>query len=329
MKTGCYGFPAFTAVYLLTAYYAGLYDRWYKRSELIRSTLIATIVLLAVYALLPEQYRFSRAIILFGALLAFLFISLIRWLLIKADILKSNKEKLEYPNTLIVGSQQEYDKTLSLMSQAGLRERVIGRVATTPEDETGIGHWSKINKLYPAVPFREIIFCEGELSFRQIIDTIQQLPHRVRIKFHASGSHSIVGSDSKDATGESVSKENGYNLSSPYFRRLKRLTDIVVSLFALATFPVHFLFVKRPFRFFANCFSVLSSLRTWVGYAVPEKHLPPLRRSVIACNGIPVNNDQQLPRESLQLLDQWYARDYEPVNDLKLIARAYRNLGGM
>ena len=29
--------------------------------------LIATIVLLAAYSLLPEQYRFSRAIILFGA----------------------------------------------------------------------------------------------------------------------------------------------------------------------------------------------------------------------------------------------------------------------
>ena len=61
--------PAFTILYLITAYYAGLYDRWYKRSELVRSTLVATIVLLAVYSLLPEQYRFSRAIILFGAIL--------------------------------------------------------------------------------------------------------------------------------------------------------------------------------------------------------------------------------------------------------------------
>ena len=64
--------PAFTILYLMTAYYAGLYDRWYKRSELIRSTLMATIVLLAVYSLLPEQYRFSRAIILFGAILSFI-----------------------------------------------------------------------------------------------------------------------------------------------------------------------------------------------------------------------------------------------------------------
>src|SRR5574338_177925 len=56
-------FPIFTVAYLIIAYYAGLYDRYYKRPRLIRSALIETVVLLAGYALLPEQYRFSRAII--------------------------------------------------------------------------------------------------------------------------------------------------------------------------------------------------------------------------------------------------------------------------
>ncbi len=46
-------------MYLLAAYYAGLYDRKYKRPRLIRSTrFIATITLLAAYSLLPESYRF-------------------------------------------------------------------------------------------------------------------------------------------------------------------------------------------------------------------------------------------------------------------------------
>jgi GT2 family glycosyltransferase len=322
-------FPAFTAVYLLTAYYAGLYDRWYKRSELIRSTLTATIVLLAVYALLPEQYRFSRAIILFGALLAFLFISLLRWLLIKGSILKSNKEKEEHPNTLIVASQAEFDKTLGLMRQAGLQERVIGRVAVSADDNSGISHWTMIHNLSASVPFREIIFCEGTLSFSQIIETIQKLPHHTRIKFHASESRSVVGSDSKDGTGESLSGENGYNLNDPYNRRIKRFWDIVIAFLGLISFPIHFLFVKRPLQFFENCFKVLFAQKTWVGYAIPEKHLPILRGGVIACNGIPVNQEQQLPNESLQLLDEWYARDYETVNDLKLIAKAYRKLGGL
>src|SRR3990170_5080395 len=96
--------PAFTVLYLITAYYAGLYDRWYKRSELVRSTLIATIVLLAVYSLLPEQYRFSRAVILFGAILSFMLIGFLRRLLIATKVLTSGKQQEEHANTLIVGS---------------------------------------------------------------------------------------------------------------------------------------------------------------------------------------------------------------------------------
>ena len=88
-------FPAYTIFYLITAYYAGLYDRWYKWSELFRSSVVATIVLLAAYAMLPEQYRFSRAIILFGAMLAFALISLLRLILIQSNVLNSNKDRDE------------------------------------------------------------------------------------------------------------------------------------------------------------------------------------------------------------------------------------------
>jgi len=86
-------FPSFTVFYLLTAYYAGLYDRWYKRSELISSTIIATLFLLAGYALLPEQYRFSRGIVLFVALLACIIISILCWLLVRFHVLDTRSQK--------------------------------------------------------------------------------------------------------------------------------------------------------------------------------------------------------------------------------------------
>ncbi|MDP4264134.1 MAG: glycosyltransferase [Bacteroidota bacterium] len=320
-------FPAFTVFYLITAYYAGLYDRWYKRSELVSSTLVATIVLLAAYALLPEHYRFSRGIILFGALLAFLLISILRWVLIRAGILVKNDDKAESPATLIAGSPEEYEKTLQLMEDAGLKEKVLGRVAVTENDIWGIGNWKKLSLLSGAVPFREIIFCEGTLSFANIIESVQSLPKHTAIKFHANGSLGIIGSNSKDSSGEFVSKENGYKLGDPHKRRLKRLVDMAVAFAALATFPVHLIWVKKPFSFIANCFAVLLARKTWIGYALPGKSLPKLRKAVLASNGIPVSVKQQLPAESLQMVDYWYARDYSPVNDLKLIIRSYQSLG--
>jgi GT2 family glycosyltransferase len=320
-------FPAFTVVYLVIAYYAGLYDRSYKRSELVRSTLIATIVLLAGYSLLPEQYRFSRAIILFGAMIAFVLISVLRWVLIQTRVLASGKEKEEHANTLIVASQPEYEITVQLMKDAGLHERILGRVAVVENDTTGIGYWEKIKMLSPAILFREVIFCEGTLSFSNIIEGIQQLPRHCSIKFHAAGSRSIVGSDSKDNSGEAVSKENGFRLSDPYNRRLKRLVDISVCFFAIITFPFHLFGIKKPFHFFVNCFAVLFAQKTWIGYAAEEKNLPHLRKGVIACNAMPFSTRQQLSPESLHIVDYWYARDYEPTNDLWLIWKTYRQLG--
>jgi GT2 family glycosyltransferase len=320
-------FPAYTILYLLTAYYAGLYDRWYKRSELIRSTLVATVILLAGYALLPERFRFSRGILLFGSILAFMLISILRWVLIKTNVLDSEKEREENASILIVSSPENYPLTLQLVKDAGLHQRILGRVAVSEKDESAISHYSNLNQLSSSLPFREIIFCEGELSFAKIIQIMQGIPPGIHIKVHAAGSSSIVGSDSKDSSGEAVSTENGFKLSNPYFKRLKRLIDISFSLFSLLTFPVHFFTVKKPFSFFANCLAVLFANKTWVGYATAEKKLPVLRKGIIACNGTTYGEHKQLPSESLQMIDYWYARDYEPVSDLKLIGRMYRNLG--
>jgi GT2 family glycosyltransferase len=321
-------FPAYTLFYLITAYYAGLYDRWYKRSELVRSSIIATIVLLAAYALLPEQYRFSRAIILFGAMLAFAMISTLRWMLIKTNVLNSNDDKEVLLSTVIAGTEPEYEQVLLLLKEAGQHQRVLGRLATDPGDLSAIGYWKNIPQLLSSVPFKEIIFCAGTVSFASIIEQIKQLPHGVVAKIHTAGSSSIVGSDSKDTSGEAVSKENGYKLADPYNRRLKRLIDVSTSFLALITFPLHLVLVKKPFLFLRNCVQVLAAQKTWIGYAVAEKNLPVLHVPVIACNGVPVSAGQPLPKESLQMMDYWYARDYDPAADLKLLWKVYRKLGG-
>jgi GT2 family glycosyltransferase len=320
-------FPAYTVFYLVTAYYAGLYDKWYKWTELVKSSFIATIVLLAAYALLPEQYRFSRAILLFGVLLAFLLISCLRWLLLKTRVLTSDSEKAEHHNTIIVGSPAEYDKTLQLMNEAGLQERVIGRVAVETGDVSAIGNYMDLPSLSSTVPFREIIFCRGILSNKDVIGIIPSIPAGLRMKFHAIGSLSIVGSESKDSSGEAVSKENGFKINYPYNKRMKRLIDISFSIISIILFPVNLFLVKNPAKFLSNSIAVLFAQKTWIGYAKEEKNLPYLRKAIIPCNGIGFANKKDWPVESLQMMDYWYARDYEPIYDIKLLLQSYRFLG--
>ena len=320
-------FPAFSCIYLLVAYYAGLYDRRYRQSQLIRSTFIATLVLLASYALLPERFRFSRAMVLFGAVVSFFFISVVRWLLVHNNILDSEDE-LEYQQTLIVGAESEYEDAKQILSEAGVAEKVLGRVGLQPDEKGTVGDWTKLNQLRRAVNFKQLILCEGTLSFKEILATIQTVPRKIRVKIHASGSHSIVGSDSRNTSGEALSMENGYKLSDPANLRFKRLIDIVSSFGFIITFPFHFFLVRKPLPFFNNCFNVLLAKRTWIGYAVNGRPLPHLRKAILGCNGIPLSWPQQLRTDTLRIVDELYAREYEPVHDLRLLWKCYRRLGG-
>lgn len=321
-------FPSFTLFYLVAAYYAGLYDRWYRWSELISSTLIATLVLLAGYAMLPEQYRFSRGIILFGALVSFVFISLFRWLLIRFRVLSTRKKRDAPLTTLIAGSPEEYGEVVSLLQQAGRKEKILGRIAVAGQDDQAAGHWQEMESLVSALPFREIIYCRGSLLFSDIIQSIEQLPAGTEAKIHTTGSSSVVGSQSGDATGEAISEEDELKLFQPYHKRLKRLTDVCIAVSGLLLFPVQFFIQKKPLGFIGNCFAVIGGKKTWIGYATGKKGLPALRQAVLTANGIPASTRQPLSAESLYMMDYWYARDYAVRADLKLIWKLYSRLGG-
>ena len=80
-------------------------------------------------------------------------------------------------------SRRVSKRHLQLLKEAGMQQRVLGRVAVNENDTTAIGNWKKIKQFSSTIPFREIIFCQGILSFTDIIDGIQQLPRQLLLKF--------------------------------------------------------------------------------------------------------------------------------------------------
>lgn len=324
-----FALPAFTACYLIAAYYAGLYDKWYKRSYILRSTATATLVLLAAYSLLPESFRFSRGIVLFGAILAFLLISICRWLLAKTRVLNTADDAEENAATVVVGNIEEFDKVTALLKEAGAGQHILGRISTTKNDpDDSVGYIEDIKHIVATIPFKELVLCRGQLGYAEIINHIQQLPQDITGKIYTVGSQSIISSNSKDSLGKSLSKENGFKLSEPYYRRQKRLIDILFSFFGIIFFPLQLFFIKKPFGFLSNCAKVISGKKTWVGYSGSSVKLPSLRKAIIAANGIPPQHASAYTT-GLQTMDYWYARDYEVLNDLKLLFRHYRKLGGI
>ena len=318
-------FPAFTILYLLVAYYAGLYDKYYRIFNLIRSTSIATLVLLAIYALLPEGLRFSRAIVVFGALLAFVLITLVRMLLIKANVLFEPAEKISKPYILIAGSKPEYEKVKTILKEKNMADKIAGRIGVNGNGENFVAGIDKLNEAANSLNANEVVFCAGNLKYAVIIEQVQVLKN-MKVRFFAG--HSIIGSDDKFSRGEALSVQTEYRLAKATNRRLKRLIDVSFSILSILTFPLHFLFVRKPLTFLSNCFSVCLGNKTWISYIFSPPSLPKLRNGVLAPNGQLQNSSYNLPQESLQMIDHWYSKDYEPLHDLKMIVRNYRHLGG-
>ncbi len=319
-------FPAFTAIFLAAAFYSGLYDKGYKQSQLIRSNIIATLVLLCVYALLPESVRFSRGILILGILLSFILMNIMRLFFIKWRYLETSNEHDERRQTIVVAGENDFTTIMALMEKAGMPKRVLGRVDySATEPTTALGYMQQLPQLINKYTAKEIIFCKNELSYKQIISVITASPSAVRNKFHSSGSGSIVGSDSRFVSGDYVSASQVYNISKPINRRNKRLVDVVFSVCSIIVLPVFIFLQKNPGGFYKNVFVVLMGRKTWVGYATDNKHLPQIKPAVISSTALPAVLNEQ-PEESLLKSDERYATGYSALTDLKKISWGFKYL---
>lgn len=317
-------FPAFTILFLTASYFAGLYDSNYRQSRLNRTTLTAILVLLAAYSLLPETLRFSRGILLFGSFTAFLLMSMIRWLLQKMNVIESENDEIN--QTLIAGTEKDFNEVSTILQNAGLQERVLGRIEPGKENKNNtIGSFNDLKIILKKYPAKEIIFCEGTLSFKKIIEVLPELPHRIRRKFFASGMHFLIGGNGKNKAGTHVSNNPELKLNQPVGKRNKIFSDIIISLFFLLTFPVHLLIKRKPFLFFKNVITVLMQKKTWIAFASPKNNLPDGKKGILTTTGLP-SSLNTLPDESLQITDVVYASNFHLLNDMKIIWFNYKFL---
>ncbi len=319
--------PGFTILFLLSAALSGIYDNLYKPSKALLASFSAIIILLAVYSLLPEQYRFSRGVILIGGFAAGLAITLVRWFLLQLNWIKETDEEKKFQQTVIIGSLDEFNQTMDLLQQADLQERVLGRIKINGDDDQAIGPITLIETLIKNYRIKEIIFCIGQLSYSEVLQQIQTLPKGVYFKFKGRISQSIISSDSKTTTGETLTAEGFYQIAQPYQKRMKRLLDVVFSLLIFISFPIHLLLLKKGYIVLSRAYCVLLGKQTWVGYIFSNQMLPTLKPSFLNHTYLPLAAREKMKSENLQKLDMIYARDYDWMQDFKTIVQQYKNLG--
>lgn len=311
-------FPVFTFIFTLSFWVAGLYDLGYKQSRLNKAAMVSILIILSFYSLLPEALRFSRGILVVGSFTAFGLMSLLRVILVKAHVMEKLPTEDSVNQTLVVGGRRDYDNLQRLFPA---QEDGAYLLEDPTQSNSAKATWLHTVNQYH---IKDIIFCEGQLSFKEMLAYLQLLPRNVKAGIFAKGSHAIL--EANYSSNENIKKgSENWRLNNPIYLRTKNLFDICFSVFILLTFPFHLLFKKNCFGLFSNCFKVLSGKKTWVGYSLPEPSLPQLKSGIITTTSLPVYKNN-LPEINLHSKDKLYATYYHVFIDLNLVKRGYKYL---
>ena len=329
---------AYGLIWVTSIYFSGGYDQPIKLSRIVRGVFSGTLLILVIYALLPETYRFSRALILLGAVWSTLSIVAFRFLI---NIIRRRDFNLtgdHRKRLIIVGLEEESHRVLTLLKLSDTSHNFIGFVQPENKLQTShteneyekyfLGNFDRLAEITEVFQVDEIIFCGKDISSQQIIDVMSQVKrHELEFKIAPPESLFIIGSNSVEDPGELYVIDIN-NINKIVNKRNKRFIDLILALVLLGCSPIILLLQKNPGGFIANIFKVLAGKISWVGYSKnqgTDNMLPKIRPGVLN----PIDALNNIPKEQLTTnrLNSLYAKDYKVYTDLQIIRKGWRNLG--
>ena len=324
-----FAFPVYTLIWMFLNYLSGGYDKPFRFLKMIRGVLVGTAIILIIYSLLPENYRFSRALILLGTAYTVLVYFITR-LIYNAAGLSQFKFKTEQKSKriVIIGSEEEFDRVYSLLKETRINAGFVGFVSNNDngvKNQFFIGNFNQINEVVDVHGINEIIFCAKNISSQNIIEKMLTLVTKgVDFKIAPPESLSIIGSNSIDTAGDLYVIDIN-NVGKPENKRKKRLFDLTSSGLFLLFSPLLIGIQKSKLNFISNCFKVLLGIYSWVGYGkAPRKDLPEIKPSVLTPADASKN---EIQADKINLLFLSYSKDYSVEKDIKIVFAALRNLG--
>lgn len=324
--------PAFLAIWLLSVYLSGGYDKPVKLWRSMRGIGIGSITILVLYALLPESLRFSRALILLSTLWLTVGFTITRFVahLSKADGYTFGQNKRM--RFLVIGDKTEAMRVEGILHSTSIKPEFIGLVESTEvavSDNAFIGNMLQVKDIITIYKINEVIFCSKNIPHQVIIDKMTEW-HDAEIdyKIAPEDSLSIIGSNSINTRGDLYTIDIKA-IDSFGNRRSKRLFDVLNSLIFLIISPVLLFIIPNRLKAVGNLIMVLFGFRTWVGYGKVAEgglgKLPKIRQGIL--NPGDIFQSQTIDDETIHHLNLLYARDYTVWKDVEICWKSIRQIG--
>ncbi|ALO14852.1 N-acetylglucosaminyl-diphospho-decaprenol L-rhamnosyltransferase [Salinivirga cyanobacteriivorans] len=318
--------PLYVLIWIIALLYSGGYDKPYKFLDILKGLGWGLLLLLIVYALLPEHYRFSRVMLLLGGVWATITIPAIRLLYRKANV--KSVGNAQASNTIVVGSSDDVERVQKIFSN-DTKTDIIGFVSVSDQyEEKALGNIQNIEKIVRVNNVSEVIFSAQHLQTRYIIRLMIKLDDpRLKFKIVSPDGISVIGSSTIHSLDDVYSVEvNAIN--KPPNRRFKRTLDVTLSLMFILLYPLLFYTVKQKGGLIKNAWRVMSGKMSWVGFGQTDRlhELPNIRKGVVHPGML--HRKEQRSSDMVQRVNMIYAKDYRLVNDLAIVFRLWKHLGG-
>lgn len=318
-----FNIPFYISFWLLGVFFYGGYDKRQKVGSVVHGLTVATVLLMAIYGLFPAELRSSRMLLLLGAVWAF--ISTIVTRIIRHFIRYKNFQFGGKPvkNYIIIGSIEESTRVRHLLFEAGVQQNFIGTVATIEQFDSRhfINHIARLEDVILIYKINEIIFCSKDIAAQEIMQLMTKLGAEIDYKIVPEESLSIIGSSSKNTSGELYTIDIQYNITTPIQKRNKRAFDLSSSLLMLIFSPLLIFWVKQRAGFLVKCILVLLGKKTWVSYEKgTSQNLPTIKKGFLTpIDGLKVSN---LHENTINHLNFLYAKNYLPILDLEILLKS-------
>lgn len=315
--------PSYIIIWLGINKLSGVYDKPFKLSKLVRGTLYGLISLLAIYALLPEAWRFSRALILLGSMWSGVSILLSRSLFKLLKLKSFQWGEQMHKRFLIIGSEEECIRVFNLLQQTEIKSGFIGFIhenKPSQHHDLYVGQLDQLEEAVNIYTIDELIFCSKDLSAQKIISHMSIIDkHDLDFKIAPEESMYVIGSNSINTQGELYAFELS-SINKPENIRNKRLFDIVSSLILLIFFPIIVPLTGSIIGLLKNILSVLFGIKSWVSYHHLGKKdaLPKIKNGIL--NPVSHINKEQ-SELTLFKLNMLYAKEYRLKNDLDILLK--------
>lgn len=317
--------PLYISVWLLGIYFYGGYDKKSNIAVVVRGLSVSSIILIAIYGLLPAAYRSSRMLLLLGAMWAVIGTVSIRMIRHFIKYKNVNFDKTTIKNYIIIGSETESLRVRKLMFEAQVQQNFIGTVSPSSPHDSNVylDDLTRLDEVIQIYHINEIIFCSKDVSSQEIMRQMSRLGAEIDYKIVPEESLSIIGSSSKNSTGQLYTIDIQFKINTPLQQRNKRLLDIIIALLFLVLSPILVWWLKCHFSLFNDIISVFLGKKTWVGYAIANgktKDLPSIKPSIL--NTTSDLNIKDLSAATMHRLNFLYAKDYTPSTDLNIIFKS-------